>query len=71
MKPTDRHKVSILYKAVEEKQIIYISTEDEMIKEVISEKFEMTPCSSPYEMYKGNESDWMIRGNASLIQIGS
>ncbi len=69
IKPIDRHKVSILYKAIEGKQEIFISTEDEKIKEVISEKFEMTPCKSPSELYKNNKEEWMVRGNASLMQI--
>jgi len=68
IKPIDRQKVSILYKPITEKQDIYISTEEEKIKEVISKKFDLTPCGSPFEIYKENETGWMVRGNPSLMQ---
>jgi len=68
IQPTDKKKVSILHKTIKGKQEIFISTEDDKIREVISEKFEIISCKSPYELYKKNEGEWEVRGNASLIQ---
>lgn len=68
MQPKERFKLCILFKPANKEQPIYISTEDDSIKEAILNKYEMIPCDSPYSLYMENTDDWNVLGNKSLMQ---
>mgnify|MGYP006309742581 CR=1 FL=1 len=69
MDPMDRHKICIMHQDVEGPQDIYIATEEEELKKIITAKFPVKPVEKPVDKYKANPVAWMFRGNQSLMGL--
>ncbi len=65
----DKQKVCILHTTQKGEQDIYLSTEDEIIIDLMKEKFDLEPCSSPVGLQKESPDKWMARGNPAILLI--
>lgn len=67
MEPMDRQKICIMHQDVEGPQDIYIATEEEELKKIITGKYPVQPTEKPLDVCNDNPDVWMFRGNQSLM----
>ena len=54
MEPMERHKLCIMHQDTEEEQDIYIATEEEKFKKIISERYQIQLTDKPQETFNEN-----------------
>jgi hypothetical protein len=69
MEPMERKKLCIMHQDTEKEQDIYIATEEEKFKKILTDKYQVQTVGKPTEAYNENPAAWMFRGNRELMGL--
>ena len=61
----DKNSIGFLRKNVDTEQDIFIATQNQQAMKLLSERYILTECDSPYNIL---ENDWAFAGNHKLFE---
>jgi hypothetical protein len=62
----DKDSISFLRKNSDDKQDIFIATQNQLALKLLAEKYVLTECKSPYNVF---DNDWAFTGNHELFEM--